>query len=115
MSTSAPDQPRALDISFEEDELVVNFEDGRVIHVPLEWFPRLRDASPEARRNWRLIGRGIGIHWPDLDEDLSVRGLLMPQRAGMAESGVRPELDNTEYARTTVFGVPESRPRTTRA
>jgi hypothetical protein len=50
--------------------------DGREIRVPLEWFPKLRNASPEARRNWRLIGKGIGIHWPDLDEDLSLVGLL---------------------------------------
>lgn len=49
-----------------------------MLHVPLEWFPRLRDGTPEQRNNWELIGRGVGIHWPDLDEDLSVRGLLAP-------------------------------------
>jgi hypothetical protein len=47
--------------------------------VPLEWFPKLRDASAEALGDWRLVGRGVGIHWPKLDEDLSVRGLLLPE------------------------------------
>jgi hypothetical protein len=50
--------------------------DGRELAVPLEWFPRLRDATPEQRSNWRLIGRGQGIHWADVDEDISVAGLL---------------------------------------
>ena len=48
------------------------------LEVPIEWFPRLRDATPEQRRDLRLVGGGIGIHWPQLDEDLSVRGLLFP-------------------------------------
>jgi hypothetical protein len=65
-----------MDVSFVDDAMQVNLTDGREIRVPLEWFPTLRDASPEARRNWRLIGKGIGIHWPDLDEDLSLEGLL---------------------------------------
>jgi len=68
--------PLAEAVSFEDDSLVVRLADGRVIAAPLEWFPRLRNASPEQRANWRLIGNGIGIHWPDLDEDLSVEGLL---------------------------------------
>ncbi len=56
--------------------LRVNLSDGRDVWVPLEWFPRLRDATPEQRKNWRLIGRGIGIHWEDVDEDISVASLL---------------------------------------
>ena len=64
------------EISFEEGVLQVFLSDGREIRVPLEWFPKLRDASPKARRHWRLIGKGIGVHWPDLDEDLSLEGLL---------------------------------------
>ncbi len=64
------------EVSFEEDLLQVSLTDGREIRVPLEWFPKLRDASPEERQNWRLIGKGIGIHWPDLDEDVSLEGLL---------------------------------------
>ena len=72
---SAPDA-RARRVEFIPDALVVHLEDGRSLTVPLEWFPRLRDATPAARNRWELIGRGLGIHWPDLDEDLSVAGLL---------------------------------------
>ncbi|MGB7911887.1 MAG: DUF2442 domain-containing protein [Desulfobaccales bacterium] len=64
------------EISFEGDVLQVFLSDGREMRVPLEWFPKLRDASPEARRHWRLIGKGIGVHWPEVDEDLSLEGLL---------------------------------------
>jgi len=56
--------------------LYVQLSDGREVGVPLEWFPSLRDATADQRANWRLIGRGIGIHWEELDEDLSVEGLL---------------------------------------
>jgi hypothetical protein len=54
----------------------VCLRDGREISVPLEWFPKLRDASAKQRKKWRLIGKGIGINWPDLDEDISVSALL---------------------------------------
>jgi hypothetical protein len=63
-------------VSFADNMLEVCLSDGREIRVPLEWFPKLRDASPEKRQHWRLIGKGIGIHWPDIDEDLSLEGLL---------------------------------------
>lgn len=69
-------EPRVQQVEFSADSLVVHLEDGRTVSAPLEWFPRLRDASDAARNQWRLIGRGIGIHWETLDEDLSVRGLL---------------------------------------
>lgn len=67
---------RAVDVWFADQKLVVRIEDGREIAVPLEWFPKLRDAKPEDLDNWRFIGNGIGIHWEHLDEDLSVEGLL---------------------------------------
>ncbi|HYD51099.1 MAG TPA: DUF2442 domain-containing protein [Gemmatimonadaceae bacterium] len=77
MSTSAfRVEPRAVDARCTDDALVVRLADGRELTVPLEWFPRLREAPPAARQNWRLIGGGVGLHWPDLDEDLSVAGLL---------------------------------------
>lgn len=79
MSISAPERPRASRVDFTDEDLVVELEDGRVLHVPLEWFPRLRDGTPQQRRDWRLIGGGVGIHWPQLDEDLSVRALLAPE------------------------------------
>ena len=78
MNTSVVNPPnaRARAVELVPDAFVVHLEDGRSLTVPLEWFPRLRDATPEHRENWRLIGRGIGIHWPELDEDISVAGLL---------------------------------------
>ena len=66
----------AVDVSFTDDELVVTLVDGRRVSAPLAWFPRLLSATPDQRRNWRLIGRGVGIHWDDVDEDISVRSLL---------------------------------------
>ena len=66
----------ARSVRFTEDMLCVFLQDGREISAPLEWFPRLRDATEEERNDWRLIGGGIGIHWEKLDEDLSVAGLL---------------------------------------
>jgi uncharacterized protein DUF2442 len=78
VNISAPEEPRAVNVEFVGSDLVVRLEDGRAVHVPMQWFPRLRDASPEDRADWRLVGQGVGIHWPKLDEDLSVRGLLTP-------------------------------------
>jgi hypothetical protein len=70
--------PDATVINVENDDamLRVTLADGRELAVPLEGFPRLRDATPQQRRKWRLIGRGLGIHWPDIDEDISVASLL---------------------------------------
>jgi len=68
--------PRAREVSVSEDELTVSLADGRRISVPLAWFPRLLHASPAQRSNWELLGDGEGIHWPDVDEDLSVAGIL---------------------------------------
>lgn len=84
MSTSVPERPRAVAVSTANGELVAQLEDGRAVHVPLEWFPKLRDATPAQLADFRLIGHGVGIHWPQLDEDLSVRGLLMPQAQAAA-------------------------------
>ncbi len=81
MSTLAPDQPRARSVEFSDGELCVHLVDGRTIQVPLEWFPKLRDAPAADLQKWRLIGQGVGIHWEKLDEDISVRGLLMPEAA----------------------------------
>lgn len=66
----------AADVRFEGGMLRVRLSDSREVAAPVEWFPRLRDATDEERSNWRLIGRGVGIHWDDLDEDISVEGLL---------------------------------------
>jgi hypothetical protein len=66
----------ATSVEFSGDSVRLVLSDGREISAPLEWFPRLRDASDAQRLNWRLIGRGEGVHWPDLDEDVSVNALL---------------------------------------
>jgi len=64
------------DVHFTEDTLSVDLNDGRTITVPLAWYPRLLYAKPDQRRNWQVSGGGFGIHWPDIDEDLSTEGLL---------------------------------------
>ena len=77
MSSSVVDaNPRALDVSISEDELTLALADGRRVSVPLAWFPRLLHASPSQRSKWELLGDGEGIHWPEVDEDLSVAGIL---------------------------------------
>jgi hypothetical protein len=73
--------PVAVEVHVSDSMLRVVLEDGRDLSVPIEWFPRLRGASQQARENWRFIGRGEGIHWPDLDEDISVEGLLAGRTA----------------------------------
>ncbi len=69
-------EPRAVDAAVTNDVLRVVLADGRELAIPLAWFPRLRDATPEQRSRWELIGGGIGIHWPQIDEDISVESLL---------------------------------------
>ena len=77
MATSAVKfDATALDVKVTNDRLVVILADGRELAAPLTWFPRLLDASHDQRQNWRLIGRGHGILWPDIDEDISVASLL---------------------------------------
>ena len=67
---------RVKDVHFTEDSLSVDLMDGRTISVPLAWYPRLLHASDKQRKNWKIGGGGFGIHWPDIDEDLSTEGLL---------------------------------------
>ena len=77
MSTLAVSvEPLAEDVICTDDTLRVILADGREIAVPLVWFPRLQDATPDQRKDWRLIGQGIGIHWESVDEDISVESLL---------------------------------------
>jgi hypothetical protein len=78
MRTSAAkeDPIAARDVRFDREMMHVRLMDGRVISVPLDWFPRLKKAKQDEREKYRLIGGGVGIHWPDLDEDVSVPGLL---------------------------------------
>jgi hypothetical protein len=77
MNTSEPKPgEKVKNVRLTDDELVVDLLDGRTISVPLAWYPRLLHAAPEQRENWQISGGGFGIHWPDIDEDLSTEGLL---------------------------------------
>lgn len=67
---------KAIDVWFSKDMIYIKLEDGRELGIPLNWYPKLRDASKKELENWRFIGKGVGIHWESLDEDLSIRGLL---------------------------------------
>jgi hypothetical protein len=81
---------RVADVKCTRDTLSVSLRDGRTISVPLTWYPRLLHASPRQRRNWKIAGGGYGIHWPDIDEDLSTEGLLR----GAPAPGARPKPSN---------------------
>ena len=85
--------PTAGNVTITEDTLSVDFSDGRTISVPLAWFPRLLQSTPEERNNWRLIGMGQGIHWEDIDEDISVEGLLGGSPSGESQSSFKKWLN----------------------
>jgi len=88
----------AQSLSVTDDALIVDLTDGRTITVPLIWFPRLSHGTPDERTNWRLIGNGAGIHWPDLDEDISVESLLAGRRSSETQESLRRWL-NTRASR----------------
>jgi hypothetical protein len=73
------------DVVVSDDSLMVDLVDGRTISVPLAWYPRLLHGQPEERKNWRIIGQGEGIHWPDLDEDISAESILFGQPSGESQ------------------------------
>lgn len=76
MSTVLKVDARITGIRVTDESITADLADGRTVSVPLAWSWRLMDATPEQRGNWRLIGSGQGVHWPDVDEDISVRGML---------------------------------------
>lgn len=84
---------RAADIVVTDESLTVDFVDGRSISVPLARYPRLVHGTPQERANWRIIGNGEGFHWPDLDEDLSVEGLLLGRSSGESRRSFERWLD----------------------
>ena len=77
-----------------DDTLAVDVNDGRTISVPLAWYPRLLHGTPEERNNWRFIGEKEGIHWPDLDDDISVENLLMGKPSGESQSSFKRWLES---------------------
>jgi hypothetical protein len=96
MSTSGVEPrnvPLARHVECSADQLTILLDDGRSLSVPLEWYPRLFHGTPDERNNWELIGEGDGIHWPDLDEDISVEGLLAGRRSGETERSIKKWLE----------------------
>ena len=93
--------PKAENVKVTKDTLSVDLSDGRTISVPLEWFPRLVSATREERKNWRLIGKGHGIHWEDIDEDLSVEGLLAGRPSGESQESFKKWLNQRQSRLTT--------------
>ena len=90
MNASQPNPgERVKDVHFTEDTFAVDLADGRTIIVPLTWYPRLLDATGDQRSNWKVSGAGYGIHWPDIDEDLSTEGLLRGAPAAAEAAGLR--------------------------
>ena len=95
MTTSMVDVivPDAQSVRISDDTITVELTDGRSLSVPLGWYPRLMHANEEERRNWRLIGKGEGIHWEDIDEDISVAGLLAGKPSGESQESFKKWLE----------------------
>jgi hypothetical protein len=103
--------PTAEGVTVTEDTLSVDLSDGRTIAVPLAWFPRLLHATPKERNQWCLIGKGHGIHWTELDEDISVEGLLAGKPSGESQSSFKKWLER-RGSRLTPVRPPLSRGQT---
>ena len=88
-STLATETAAATDVKVRNDALIVELRDGRRVSVPLTWYPRLAEGRPAERRNWKFIGPGTGIHWPDLDEDISIEGLLLGRPSGESATSLQ--------------------------
>ena len=91
---------RVTDVKFTRDTLRVDLRDGRTITVPLTWYPRLFNATASQRKNWQVAGGGYGIHWPDVDEDLSTEGLLRGAPAPRTEQKPSQSAKNRRSKRT---------------
>lgn len=92
--------PTAENITITQDTLSVDLSDGRTISVPLTWYPRLIYASQAEQNNWRLIGKGYGIHWEDLDEDISVEGLLAGKPSSESQTSFKKWLASRMHQST---------------
>jgi len=87
---------RALRVTVSDDSLAIDLSDGRTVSAPLTWYPRLVHGSRTERNNWRLIADGEGIHWPDLDEDLSVESIVLGRASGESQSSLKHWLEGRE-------------------
>jgi hypothetical protein len=83
----------AQNVQITDDALIVDLSDGRTVSVPLAWFPRLLHGTLEERNKWRLIGEGEGIHWPDIDEDISVENLILGKPSGESQKSFKKWLE----------------------
>lgn len=92
-------EPRIARVDVTADRLSVHLTDGRVISTPLEWYPRLAHGTPQERARYELSGGGYGIHWPDLDEDISIEGLLAGRRSGESDRSFRRWLERRRLPR----------------
>ena len=93
ISTTSFEVPGATELQIDDDTLNAELSDGRRIAVPLAWYPRLLDATPQERGNWELIAGGQHLHWPDLDEDISVEMLLTGQKSGESQTSFKRWLE----------------------
>jgi hypothetical protein len=93
-STVEIQEVTACSVTTGDDVLSLELSDGRTVSAPLDWFPRLLHGTPEERNHWQLIGRGHGVHWPDLDEDISVEGVLLGRPSGESQSSFQKWLAN---------------------
>ncbi|MCK9364871.1 MAG: DUF2442 domain-containing protein [Syntrophales bacterium] len=94
--------PVAESVSVTDDTLSVNLSDGRTLLVPTAWYPRLLCAKPEERNKWRLIGRGDGIHWEDIDEDISIEGLLSGKQSGESQTSFKNWFEARQARKTPI-------------
>ena len=81
--------PKVENVIVTDETLSVELSDGRTISVPLAWYPRLLNATEKEKKNWRLIGRGVGIHWKDIDEDISIKALLLGRASGESQQSLK--------------------------
>ena len=99
MSTSANDverrpPPTVTAVTVTDDAVQFELSDGRTVSAPLAWYPRLAHGAPAERANWRLIGRGDGVHWPDLDHDISIDAVLAGRRSGESQASLKRWLES---------------------
>ncbi len=97
-SQGDPRPAQALHVTVTDDTVTVDLVDGRTLSVPLAWFPRLAHGSPAEREQWRLVGRGEGIHWTGLDEDISVEGLLAGRASAESQASLERWLRSRKQA-----------------
>ena len=108
-STTEPQIVRAVHVRVTKDALAVDLADGRTVLAPLAWYPRLLHGTAQERKNWRLVGGGEGIHWPDLDEDVSVEGLLVGRPSGESQRSFKHWLEARREPRSIKRAQPQAR------